>query len=70
MATMGMWSLRASLMALRSFRGSTTKRAPGSFFISVTPPRYFSSLAISPMCLMTSFLGSMSKVPSSCIFFS
>ena len=42
----------------------------GSFFISLTPPRYFSSFSISPMCLITSFLGSISKVPSSCIFFS
>ena len=51
-----------SAMALRSLRVSTMNRAPGSFFMSFTPPRYFSSLAISPRCFMTSFLGSMSKV--------
>ena len=70
MATTGMPSLWASAMALRSLRVSTMNRAPGSFFISFTPPRYFSSLAISPRCFMTSFLGSMSKVPSSCMVFS
>jgi len=55
--------LIASVMANAMIEGKqgTMNRAPGSFFMSFTPPRYFSSFSISPRCFMTSFLGSISK---------
>ena len=46
-ATTGMPNFLASAIAIFSFLGSTTKRAPGILGISLIPPRYFSNLSIS-----------------------
>jgi elongation factor Ts len=69
-ATIGIPRVLASLIAMRSFRGSTMNRAPGRSFISFMPPRFFSSFSISWRSLITSFLGSTSKEPLVSISFS
>ena len=49
--------LRDGVALLARSQPRTARRAASS--CPLTPPRYFSSLAISPRCFMTSFLGSM-----------
>ena len=48
-------------MQILSFFGSTTKIASGMFFISLIPPRFFSSFSHSFLRAITSFFGSTSS---------
>ena len=62
-AMIGIFSLRASRTAMRSFFGSTMKIASGRRCMSLMPPRKRSSLFISSWSFATSFLGRRSKSP-------
>ena len=65
----GILSLRASNTAFISFLGSTTKIASGSLFMSLIPPKNFSKRSRSLIKFNTSFLGSLSNMPSSSILY-
>ncbi len=67
-ATIGTATFRASVTAMDSLRVSMTKTTPGSSFISLMPPRFFSSWARSFMSRAISFFVRFSKVPSISIF--
>src|SRR5258708_11150768 len=65
MAMIGILSLRASVTAMCSLRGSTTKTAAGSRFISAMPPKLRSRRSRSSSRAAASFLGMWSKPPVS-----
>ena len=67
MAIMGIPILLASATAIASFLVSMINTAPGISFISLIPPRFFSSFARSLFSFETSFFVRLSKVPSTSI---
>ena len=68
MPNTGIPSFFASATAMASFFVSTTKRPPGRRFISLMPPRLFSSFSFFLSICRISFFVRLSYVPSTAIF--